>query len=136
MWEDFSHGMFFGTEKFIDEMRIKYLPKELHKEKPQQKDVKKSQGMNGEIERAAGILDVDLKKVKNAKRLTGEDKTKRDLMINLFWMMGIYKNEEIGDAFGLTYSSVSKSVSGIRQLIIKDKKVKAAFKGLYSQFKM
>lgn len=69
MWEDFSHGMFFGTEKFIDEMRIKYLPKELHKEKPQQKDVKKSQGMNGEIERAAGILDVDLKKVKNAKRL-------------------------------------------------------------------
>ncbi len=51
-------------------------------------------------------------------------------------MMGIYKNEEIGDAFGLTYSSVSKSVSGIRQLIIKDKKVKAAFEGLYSQFKM
>ena len=44
-------------------------------------------------------------------------------------------NEEIGDAFGLTYSSVSKSVSGIRQLIIRDKKIKAAFKGLYSQFK-
>ncbi len=45
-------------------------------------------------------------------------------------------NEEIGDAFNLTYSSVSKSISGIGQLIIKDKKVKAAFEGLYSQFKM
>ena len=135
-WEDFSHGMFFGTRKFIDEMRLKYLPKELHKEKPQQKDVKKSQGMYKQLEKLADILDIDLKNVQNSRRLVGEDKTKRDLMIYLFWMVGIYRNEEIGDAFGISYSSVSKSVTGIRQLIIKDKKVKAEFKVLYSQFKM
>ena len=136
IWEDFKHGLFFGTQEFIDETREKYLPEKLHNEKPQQKDVKRSKNIEEQLVKAANAIGIDLEKIKRSKRLTGEDKIRRDLLMNMLWETGLYKNEDIGNFFGVTYSSVSKSVNEIRPLIIKDKKVKKMFEMCNSQFKM
>ena len=117
-------------------MRKIHLPEKVHKEKPQQKDIKRSEDLIERLEEAARIIDADMKKFQRSKRLSGADKTSRDLLINLVWEMGIYKNEEIGSFFGVSYSAVSKSVSDIRQRMAKDKKIKLEFEKLNSQFKM
>jgi hypothetical protein len=127
---------FFGTRDFIDEMREKYLPKELHKEKPQQRDVLRSQDIIKQLEKAAKIIGADLERFRSRKRLSGEDKTKRDLLINVLWEMGLYKNEEIGRVLDVSYSSVSKSVSDIRQQIKADRMIRIEFDKLNSLFKM
>ncbi len=136
VWEDFRHGLFYGTQEFIDEMREKYLPEKPHKEKPQQRDVRRSKDIIGQLETVAKEIGADLEKYRSSRRLSGEDKTKRDLLINILWEMGIYKNNEIGSFFNVSYSSVSKSVSIIRKQIISDKKLKKESKKIYSLFKM
>ncbi len=134
--DDLRHGLFFGARDFIYKMRDKYLPKEPHKEKPQQRDVLRSNDINKQLEEAEKIIGADLNGFKNKKRLSGEDKIKRDLLINLFWEMGLYRNEDIGKVFGVSYSSISKSVSAIREQIKTDKKIRLEFEKLNSQFKL
>jgi hypothetical protein len=136
IWEDFSHGLFFGTRDFIDKMRDKYLPKEPHKEKPQQRDILRSNDINKQLKEAAKIIGFNLKGSINIKRLSGDEKTKRDLLINVLWETGLYKNEEIGKVFGVSYSSISKSVSAIREQIKADKKIRVEYEKLNSQFKI
>ena len=70
------------------------------------------------------------------KKVSGEDKNKRDLLMNLVWETGFYKNEEIGEIFGVSYSSVSKSVMEIRQRISESEEMKRAFENYNSLFKM
>ncbi|MBW1824790.1 MAG: transposase [Deltaproteobacteria bacterium] len=136
IWEDFRHGLFFGTQEFISEMRKKYSPEKPHKEKPQQRDVKRSKNIIEQLELAAEVIGADIEKYRESRRLSGEDKTKRDLLINMLWEMGIYKNDEIGSIFNVSYSSVSKSVSIIRKQIKESKKLKRESKKLNSLFKM
>ena len=38
MWEDFRHGMFFGSLEFVEKMGKRYLPDTPHKEQPQQRN--------------------------------------------------------------------------------------------------
>lgn len=136
IWEDFKHGLFLGSQGFVDDMREKYLPEELHKDKPQQKEVKKSFDIAERLERASVILSADLKKIKMSKRLTGEIRIKKDLLIYTLWETGIYRNEEIGKLFGVSYSAVSKSVSNIRKKRIMNEEVKRSLASINSLFKM
>ena len=54
----------------------------------------------------------------------------------LLWEQGAFKNEEIGNAMGISYSGVSKGVSAIKKQIQKDNRLKKKYKSFYSQFKM
>ncbi len=74
----------------------------------------KSVGFDTIVQNAERIAGYDFNRKKRAGRLYGEDKTNRDFLIHLLWETGIHTNEEIGECFGLTYSSVSKAVSLFR----------------------
>ena len=48
------------------------------------------------------------------------NKRKRDLLIYLLWSIGWYNNQEIGNLFGLGYSSISRRVAIMKPKIAKD----------------
>jgi len=45
----------------------------------------------------------------------------RDLLIYIAWRLGVATNQQIGEKFGLTYSSVSQRASLIKENLNKDK---------------
>ena len=87
-------------------------------------------------EKAARILDCNLIDYRRSLRISGQYRDKRDLLIYLLWEIGLYKNQEIGDLLGLTYSSISRRANITRARISKDIKFKKQFKQLKSQIKM
>ena len=62
----------------------------------------------------------------------GTAKTNRDLVMYLIWKYGVYTNEEIGNLFHVTYSSVSRNVSSFREGLVADNKLKK----LYNKIKL
>jgi len=46
-----------------------------------------------------------------SSRISDSNKLNRDLLIYLLWSTGWYNNQEIGNLFGLGYSSVSRRVT-------------------------
>jgi REP-associated tyrosine transposase len=134
--ENLRHGLVFGSLAFINDIRNKYLPDEINKEKPEQAKLNKSVDIAEQLEKAAKIIDVDIKELKNAGRLRGDNKFKRDLVIYLLWKTGYYTNEQIGNAVGISYSGVSKSISMIKKNIQKDNELKKRYNNFNSQFKM
>jgi len=136
LWDDFKHGLFLGSAGFADELRAKYLPDNFHKEKPQQRELKKAFGLETIVQNAGRIVGCDFNHLKSARRLFGENKTSRDFLIHLLWETGTHTNEELGVFFGLTHSSVSKAVSTLRKRFLKDEKLRKRYESIRSQFKM
>ncbi|KKM17034.1 hypothetical protein LCGC14_1679750, partial [marine sediment metagenome] len=56
-------------------------------------------------------------------RISDPDKLNRDLLIYLLWGTGWYSNQEIGNLFGLGYSSISRRVTIMKSKISKDDKI-------------
>jgi hypothetical protein len=48
-------------------------------------------------------------------------KTDRDLLIYIFWQLGVSANQQIEEKFGLTYSAVSQRVSVVKNKLNNDK---------------
>ncbi len=132
--EELRHNLIFGSLSFIKEIRDKYLPSKINQEKPDQKGLNKSLDISDQFEKAAILLDIDLGQFKNVGRVRGSDKLQRDMLISLLWGLGAFKNEEIGDIFGISYSAVSKSVSALNKKIQKDNNLKRKYDALNSQF--
>ncbi len=133
IWEDFRHGLFLGSQSFVNLMKTTYFPEKPSKEKPQQQHMQRSIDPAEFLNRAAGMFGCDLDEFKQAKRVEGADKTHRDLLVYLLWETGRYTNTQIGKQFNLGYSSISKIVSEIRPIIINDKKLKEHFAHIKSR---
>jgi len=88
------------------------------------------------LRESAKIVQIDLDKCVQAKRLYGIDKHKRDLIIYFLWIKGITTNEKIGQLFNMSYSAISHCVKIFREKMDKDKKVKNQFEKLISQCKL
>jgi REP element-mobilizing transposase RayT len=56
-------------------------------------------------------------------RISDSNKLNRDLLIYLLWSTGWYNNQEIGNLFGIGYSSVSRRVSSMKSKISKDNEI-------------
>jgi REP element-mobilizing transposase RayT len=136
MWENFRHGMFFGSKKFVNRIREKYLSEEIHAEIPQQKLVKKDYNPQIIINQAAKILGCRLKRFRRSSRIAESDKDNRDLLIYLLWQTGLYTNQKIGQFFGLSYSAISQRVKIFRIKAQNDKKTREKFNRIKSQIKM
>jgi hypothetical protein len=107
LWEDFRHGMMIGSKNFVDKIRSTYLPENLHKEIPQQRDLAKS-----------------------------TDRDNRDLLVLSIWKTGLLTNDGIGRLFGMTYSSVSHIVKSIKLKMAQDPTIEERFNHIYSLFKI
>ena len=136
LWEDLRHGMIIGSQKFVDKIRKTYLPSILHKEIPQQRRLSKSIDPIQILNKAAQILDCNLNEYKRMPRILKADRANRDLLVLLLWKTGVLTNSEIGNLFGMTYSSVSHIVKTVRSRMLKNRSLKRKFDQIYSQYKM
>ena len=120
-WEDLRHGIFIGTEKFVKKIKKRYLPDIPHAEQPHQKQATKSVNLDKVLSKAAGILKFDMDLCRKSARISKSSISDRDLLIYIAWQLGVATNQQIGEKFGLTYSSVSQRARVIKENLNKDK---------------
>jgi REP element-mobilizing transposase RayT len=136
IWEDVRHGLIFGTGDFIDRIKSTYLTGEPHKEIPQQRMILKNRNLATLLSKGAEILKCDIEAFRQASRIKDSGKEERDLLIYLLWELGKYKNSEIGNPFGLGYSSVSRRVSIVKSKLEKDQELRRKYEKIKSLIKM
>jgi len=136
IWEDVRHGLFYGTQAFTDHIKGTYLQDEPNRDIPAQKQLL-NDGEPAELLRsAAEILECDLRRLKQGRRITNPDRTNRDLLIYLLWQTGRFSNSEIGERFGLTYSSVTRRVDALKNRLEREEELKSRYEELKSQIKV
>lgn len=136
LWEDFRHGVFLGSKLFVDRMREKYLPGRPHSEMPQQKSVARLTNPQELLEKAAQEVGCDLETVRRSARISPPFRDERDLLVYFMWNTGVVTNMEIGQLFGLTYSSISHIVKGVKHRLEYERELGEKIERLYSQFKI
>ncbi len=136
LWEDFRHGLYLGTREFVDKLKSTFLTNDVHDEIPQQAKLLRVSDPQVLLEKAARILDCNVIDFRQSLRIPEGYRNKRDLLIYVLWETGLYKNQEIGDLLGLTYSSISRRVNITRERISEDSEFRKKFKQLKSQIKM
>jgi putative transposase len=136
LWEDLHHGFILGSRKFVESMRERFLPQEPAAGVPQQLRLARDKDIQTVLKNAADQLGCDLTRLSAARRVSGEEKDKRDLLIYWVWQSGILNNEQVGNLFGLTYSAVSHNVTEIKKKLRTDKGLRTLIRQLNSQFKV
>jgi len=136
IWEDLRHGMFVGTDRFVEQIKIRYLTNKPHEEIPHQKRVIKDIDPEALIVQTAKKLKADLIRYQKSSRISKEDKVDRDLLIYLIWQSGVATNRQIGEKFGLTYSAVSRRVGIFKEMLRKDRAVQKRYNRIKSQIKI
>ncbi len=136
IWEDVRHGLFYGTQAFTDHIKGTYLKDEPNRDIPAQKQLLNDRKPAELLRSAAEILECDLRRLKQGRRITNPDKTNRDLLIYLLWQTGRFSNSEIGERFGLTYSSVTRRVDALKNRLERDEELKSRYEELKSQIKV
>jgi REP element-mobilizing transposase RayT len=136
IWEDVRHGLFYGTQAFIDHIKGTYLADEANRDIPEQRMLLKERKPEELLKSAAEILGCDLGRLKKSRRITDSDKTNRDMLIYLLWQTGKFINSEIGEQFGLTYSSVTRRVDAFKNRWEKEEDLKSKYEKFKSQIKV
>lgn len=134
--EDLQHGMILGSKRFVDKIRSTYLPQVPHREIPQQKSMFKEFNPVYFLDKAAKILNCDIRRFRQSSRISSSDKADRDILIYALWKTGILTNEKIGELFGVTSSSVSHSVRALSSKLKKDRQSRDKLDQVYSLFKI
>jgi putative transposase len=130
LWEDLRHGLILGSRKFVDSMRARFLPQEPAAGVPQQLRLARDKDIRGILKTAADQLGCDLTRLSAARRVSGGEKDKRDLLIYWVWQAGHLTNAQVGNLFGLTYSAVSHNVTEIKKKMRTDKGLRTLIRQL------
>lgn len=136
LWEDFRHGVILGSAGFEEGIRTSMGGSSAHKEVPQQKQVMGSIDLREACKQALGALGREIEEYPLGHRVRGLKKEDRDLVIYALWERGVFKNEELGQVFGVSYSAVSHIVRGVKDQMKKNPLIKKRMEKLNSQFKM
>ena len=88
------------------------------------------------LEKAAKILKCNTNDFLQSPRICHSDKLNRDLLIYILWNTGWYNNKEIGNLFGLGYSSISRRVTIMKSMILKDGEIHKQLEEIKSLFKV
>jgi putative transposase len=127
IWQDLRHGIFLGTQKFLQKIKQRHLPDKPNGEIPQQGQLRKSIDPDAVLIQAAKILNCELAGLRKTARVSQTDKLNRDMLIYLLWQSGRLTNPQIGEKFGLTYSAVSRRVGIFKDTLTKSKPLQNQF---------
>jgi len=67
---------------------------------------------------------------RQSRRISVADKDNRDLLIFCLWETGVYPNREIGNLFGLNYSSISRRARITNERLKKKRKLNKKYRQL------
>ena len=132
VWEDVYHGLIYGSQNFVDQIKSNYLSGQSCDELPQLRKILKHAEPGMILRRAAEILDCNVESFRQSRRISVADKDNRDLLIFCLWETGIYTNREIGNLFGLTYSSISRRARITKKRLKKKRKLNKKYRQLKS----
>jgi hypothetical protein len=90
---------------------------------PQKRQVLRETNPKTILKKAAKVLKCNTNDFLQSARICDSDKLNRDLLIYLLWSTGWYNNQEIGNLFGLGYSSISRRVTIMKSKISKDDEI-------------
>ena len=113
----FSAWSFLGSQQFIDRIKSRYLSEKPDVEIPQKRHVLRDTNPKIILKKAAKVLKCNTNDFLQSTRISDSHKLNRDLLIYLLWSTGWYSNREIGNLFGLDYSSVSRRVTIMKSKI-------------------
>ena len=136
IWEDFRHGLFLGSQKFVDRIKSKYLSEKPDVEIPQKRQVLRDTNPKTILKKAAKVLKCNTNDFLQSSRISDSNKLNRDLLIYLLWSTGWYNNQEIGNLFGLGYSSISRRVTIMKSKISKEDETNKRLENIKSLIKV
>ena len=136
IWEEVKYGLIYGGQEFIDRIKTSYLGSEKNTELPQRNMLLRSLDMEPILKVAAKGLGYNMETDRKHKRISPEEKEKRDLLLYWLWQSGCLSNDKIGDFFGLTYSAVSRYAQKISNRMAEDREIKSRYEKLKSQIKV
>jgi len=120
--DNLRHGLYFGSEEFSDECRH-LLKGENRREKPQIKSLLKS------VDIQKCVLDIieqlrfgEPEVILKARR--GARNRQRDITIYVMSQMGTYKNKEIGELFGVGYTTVTEAIKRADSVLMENRTLK------------
>ncbi|MCF8111882.1 MAG: transposase [Desulfobacteraceae bacterium] len=137
--EEIRHGFIYGSEKFADFIKDRYLaPQQQDTDLPHLNRVLRSEAPDSLAEKLADLLNCDIQDFKNRARLAGQDRDKRDVMIYALWETSRYSNPKIGELVGLSYSAVSKRIHDARSKVKSsgENRVKQIYEELMTRIKI
>ncbi|OEU64207.1 MAG: hypothetical protein BBJ57_08800 [Desulfobacterales bacterium PC51MH44] len=120
LFEDLRYGLFLGTKSFADTLKKRFVKTSPQSELPQQVKLSKDVDAATTIKKLAQALNCRVDHFRDSLRISKTDKMNRDLMLYLLWHSGLYTNRQIGELFGLSYSSVSSRAAIARKSIRED----------------
>ena len=136
IWEDFRHGLFLGSQEFVDRIKSKYVSENPDAEIPQKRQVLRDTNPKAILEKAARVLQCNTNDYLQSARISDSDKHNRDVLIYLLWSTGWYNNEEFGNLFGLGYSSISRRVTIMKSKMSKENEVHKRLEEIKSLIKV
>ena len=136
IWEDFRHGLFLGSQKFTDRIKSKYLSEKPNVEIPQKRQVLRDNNPKTILKKAAKVLECNTNDFLESSRISDSNKLNRDLLIYLLWSTGWYNNQEIGNLFGLGYSSISRRVTIMKSKMSKEDEMNKRLEEIKSLIKV
>lgn len=127
IWEDIRHGVIFGSQVFLDRIKKDYLSGEGQTDIPVLKNIVYHTDLSEVIKTASAILKIDIRRLRNSRRIAKSDMINRDMLLYRMWQIGRFSNSEIGSQFGLTISSVSRRVGIFQAMLNNDEKLRAKY---------
>ncbi len=103
---------------------------------PQKRRLLRNANPETVLRKAAKVLRCNTNDFAESPKISYANKQNRDLLIYFLWSTGWYSNQEVGNLFGIGYSSVSRQVSIMKTNISKDEEINKKLKDLYSQIKV
>ena len=115
IWEDIRHGLVYGSESFLKDLKDRYLLKQKDVELPQHNRMYRDIDPERILGIASKAMRIDLNDLRNSKRISKTLRDQRDMLMYLLWESGRFGNQEIGSLLGIGYSNVSRRITEIRK---------------------
>jgi putative transposase len=136
IFENLRHGIVFGTRRYLNKIRGKYLKKEPDEELPQLNWIIKDKDPVKILKRATKTINFDLIRLRQSDRIFQKDIQDRDVSLYFLRGTGLYTNKQIGELFGLTYSAVSRRASIVKSEISKQSEMRRKYRLIKSMIKV
>jgi REP element-mobilizing transposase RayT len=136
IWEDVRHGLVFGSQDFVDELKERFLEDHKVTELPQHNQMLLELEPRKLAEKAATLLGLDIAGLREKRRITKEDKDRRDMLIYFLWETGKVSNQNIASILGLTYSNISRRAKLCKAHLDSDKRMRSDYQKFKSQIKV
>lgn len=136
IWEDVKHGLVYGSEDFLNDLKERFLLKQKDVELPQHNRAFRDVDAQKVLQSASEALHIDLDSVCKSRRISPNEREQRDLLFYLLWESGRFVNGQIGSLLGISYSNVSRRISEIRRRLDKDKGLTRKYQTIKAQIKV